>query len=537
MKEEMMKRIRLQHGIVELALLFALSACGGTNGTGSLSTLTPSGSDAVTTSTPDSNQSGSATAPNGAATTGIAGASYRLSVAVAGAGSVNSSVAGINCGAMCTALYASGTKVTLYAAPAAGYVFAGWSGACYAAGPSCIVTISGATSVSVSFESVTGTSESIDAVIAAMPQNSWKALPGTQMKNVCPAPYNSFACEAVISAWSGGAYDEKRDRMVVFGGGHYDSWYNNLFAFDLLAMKWYRLTEMSAAGGGTTPPPGWDDPRLETCGFYPKGPVTLPANVMNGNYVSFDKCFVEPVLSQLDLQQPRSQHTYGGLIVDRLRDRYCHIGTSGFYPSGQSFSPVGVCFDPSTGLWSRMADRIGQIGGRGQTALDSSGHFWSVAGEQGSIGEYDPIANAWKEYGYNNYDAGGGTDIDRNRNQLYVLLPGGSMRRWDLTSPASLRAIKTYADVTVSGDLPGGLGTRPGFVYADGLDRLFAWGGGRDIYTFAPVSRVWTRLAAAGDNPGGQQHWGTNGRFRYSPKFGVFVLVNSTTQNVFIYKP
>ncbi|MEN3293595.1 MAG: hypothetical protein V7642_2848, partial [Burkholderiales bacterium] len=36
---------------------------------------------------------------------------------------------------------------------------------------------------------------------------------------------------------------------------------------------------------------------------------------------------------------------------------------------------------------------------------------------------------------------------------------------------------------------------------------------------------------------GVQQTWGTYGRFRYSPSRNVFVLVNDTNQNVFIYKP
>jgi hypothetical protein len=454
---------------------------------------------------------------------------------------VTSTPAGISCGPNCSASYQDGASVTLLALPAPGFVFKGWSGACAGSIQTCSVTMNAASGAAANFESTTAFTGSIDAVIAAMPPNSWKALPSTQMKDVCPQPYNSYACAAVISAWSGGAYDESRDRMVVYGGGHSDSWYNNVFSFDLGSMKWERLTEMSPGATGTVPGPGWDDKRVETCGFYPKGILNLPVSVMSGEYVAPDKCFVEPVLSQLDLQQPRSTHSYGGLIVDRLRDLYCHIGMATYYPSSQANSPVAVCFSPVTGLWSRMADRPGSVGGRGQTALDSSGHVWSVAGEGGQIGEYDPVTNSWKTYGYNNYDAGGGTDVDRKRNQLYVmfLLADGSysMRQWNLGSPASLNATQTYTAVAVSGDAPTSLGSRPGFVYADALDRFVAWGGGRDVYTFDPATAAWKRFAAGGDDPGLQQQWGTFGRFRYSPSRGVFVLVNDTNQNVFIYKP
>ena len=164
-----------------------------------------------------------------------------------------------------------------------------------------------------------------------------------------------------------------------------------------------------------------------------------------------------------------------------------------------------------------------------------------MAGEGGSIGEYDPVANTWKAYGYNNYDAGGGTDIDRNRNHLYVLFPkagaGYAVRRWDLNSPSSLNASQTYTEISTSGDMPAGLGSRPGFVYADGRDQFFAWGGGRDIYTWDPATAIWKHHVATGDDPGIQQQLGTYGRFRYSPARKVFVLVNDTTQNVFIYKP
>ncbi|HWU87283.1 MAG TPA: hypothetical protein VN253_08410, partial [Kofleriaceae bacterium] len=55
---------------------------------------------------------------------------YDLTVTKAGlgAGTVMSAPAGIDCGATCTAAYDAGTLVTLTASPAAGSLFAGWSG-------------------------------------------------------------------------------------------------------------------------------------------------------------------------------------------------------------------------------------------------------------------------------------------------------------------------------------------------------------------------------------------------------------------------
>lgn len=70
------------------------------------------------------------------ATTSQTTESYALSISVvmtlanggSGNGAVSSSPAGINCGSDCAELYSRGTIVNLIATPAAGSVFAGWSG-------------------------------------------------------------------------------------------------------------------------------------------------------------------------------------------------------------------------------------------------------------------------------------------------------------------------------------------------------------------------------------------------------------------------
>src|SRR5437870_13812782 len=78
---------------------------------------------------------------------------FTLTITPAGTGSgtVSSSPLGISCGTDCSEPYASGTVVTLTAAPASGSTFDGWSGCDTASGATCTVTMSGVRMVGATF--------------------------------------------------------------------------------------------------------------------------------------------------------------------------------------------------------------------------------------------------------------------------------------------------------------------------------------------------------------------------------------------------
>ena len=78
------------------------------------------------------------------------GQPLEVSVGGSGAGSVTSTPAGIDCPGACEAELNSGGVVTLTATPAAGSVFAGWSGACTGSG-SCQLVLEGPTQVAAEF--------------------------------------------------------------------------------------------------------------------------------------------------------------------------------------------------------------------------------------------------------------------------------------------------------------------------------------------------------------------------------------------------
>ena len=85
------------------------------------------------------------------------GGTSRLEVRKAGTGSgtVTSSPSGINCGGTCSRDFSNGTTVTLTATPAAGSVFAGWSGGACSGTGTCTTTIRSNVTVTATFN--TGT--------------------------------------------------------------------------------------------------------------------------------------------------------------------------------------------------------------------------------------------------------------------------------------------------------------------------------------------------------------------------------------------
>lgn len=80
-------------------------------------------------------------------------ATYALTVTKAGLGTgvVTSSVGGLDCGTTCTVQIAHGTSVSVTATADAGSVFGAWSGSCVGTGRTCSFTMTGARSMTATF--------------------------------------------------------------------------------------------------------------------------------------------------------------------------------------------------------------------------------------------------------------------------------------------------------------------------------------------------------------------------------------------------
>ncbi len=322
----------------------------------------------------------------------------------------------------------------------------------------------------------------------------WYEVPSSRMDAAAPAviPPGNTGIPSVMNAWCGGAYDTRRERLLVWGGGHQDYSGNEIYAFDMNTLKWSRVSEPSTDVGGN-----------ESSGVYPDG-------------------------------NPRARHTYNSIQYLASIDRFCAFGSGGLYPSGQTGSARTECFDFQAKHWSALADAK-NYGIAAFSAVDPvAGAVWAG---KGILTRFDPVANVWgraTEYDndieWTNYLT---MDIDPKR-RLMIAVGAGKVYRWNIANPAA--SISAESLSTAGGASVIGVGA-PGLAYDPVGERMAAWGGGPDVYTLDPDSRVWTRHARTGGAvPPTPQANGTYGRFRYAPTKNVFVLANATDQNVFVFR-
>jgi len=92
---------------------------------------------------------------------------FALAVTKAGTGSGTVTGTGINCGADCTEVLASGKSVVLTAGAASGSTFAGWSGGGCTGTGTCTVSMSAATTVTASFNLASGFALTVNVAVQA----------------------------------------------------------------------------------------------------------------------------------------------------------------------------------------------------------------------------------------------------------------------------------------------------------------------------------------------------------------------------------
>jgi hypothetical protein len=335
--------------------------------------------------------------------------------------------------------------------------------------------------------------DAIRAAIGALEPGQWYEIPGTWLRSVAPSP---DVYPNVIRPWSGGAYDTKRDRLIVFGGGHGDYNGNEVYAFDMRDFRWRRLTEPSAF------PKGDEENRSES-GAHPDG-------------------------------APVSRHTYEYLEYVPSVDRFFVGGGAGLWYSGQFGDTETYLFDLDAAKWSRHGEC--PCAGVATTAIGPDGRVWMHGshGREAVLAAFDAKTSEWTRYaefrGWLGYGRTGEIDpVERK----FVMIGSGDLRVWDLDHPGRQHVVAETTGAREAERLD-----YPGAAYHPGTKRIVVWGGGVAVYELDVKHLRWARRETRGTNttPPAAARQGTFGRWRYVPSLDVFVVVNDVCGNVFAYR-
>jgi hypothetical protein len=345
---------------------------------------------------------------------------------------------------------------------------------------------------------------------ATIPANliGWFQVPNSNLRRVCPPNTSQYefsgACGTVVSAWNSAIADTKRNRLILWGGGHADYFGNELYTFSLQDLTMTRLNDPSPIN-------------------------TTPACV-----------------ETLSDGKPNSRHTYDSLVYIAHADRMFSFGgslnTCGF------FGDVTWTLDVGTLQWTKMQPRGGNPRANpGVVAdydpitkkvyLDDLSKFWNYDFDTNTYrvlntdavidyhmtGVVDPKLKMFFIMGAAG-SAGGGL-------KAISLAPGSNFALSDWTGPASSTCGPLLSAIS------------PGLAYDPFEDRIVGWPDfGDEVYLFDPGTKTCAKRVFPGGPPDsshqGSPHTtnGTNGRFRFFPDEGVFVLVNEAGNNVYLLR-
>jgi hypothetical protein len=318
--------------------------------------------------------------------------------------------------------------------------------------------------------------------------NTWVEIPDSQMKKVAypfeknPKVDGVCGSGSVIAAWCGAAFDSKRDRLVLWGGGHADYAGNELYGFDVKKLAWERITEP----------------------------------------------FPDPVKDQeINADgSPNSRHTYAGSTYIAHADRFFSIGGS-LWGVGFAKCDLTWTFDFEAKKWeNRNPSGANDLGGFEQSSIyDPATKLVYYFNGKGFY-TYDYDKNAWSRLGEGLYATS--LTIDTKRNLLFAI-GSGKVLVYDLHSQKP----KSQEWKTTGGDEFIAKSKQP-LDYSPVADRIVGWDGAGKIYVLDPDKKVWSVQDAAG-GPQATPN-GMYGRFHYVPSLNAFICVTDMSANVFFYK-
>lgn len=323
------------------------------------------------------------------------------------------------------------------------------------------------------------------ASIATLPPGHWLELPNTKISNVAPKPAQRGWLSGVVQAWSGGAVDTVRSRLLVWGGGHGDYWGNEIYALDLNTQSMRRIVEPS--------------------------PSTASSNCT----------------SALPDGSPTSRHTYSGLTYIAHTDQLFSVNGS-LTPCGDG-EPATWTYDFGTSQWrQRVADS-------GTTPYGTMAVYDPQTRDVYVKDTVDFLAYSTTTHSYTTLnrvrqpvDYHLSATIDTKRRKFVMI--GDGVQVIDLKTHLIETLATRNAPAFVTGK------QSPGIGYDPVADRIVAWHGGSKVYALDMDTATWTQVAVNAGPSASAPEQGTFGRWGYVPQHRVFVLVNDVDQNAWVFR-
>lgn len=331
-----------------------------------------------------------------------------------------------------------------------------------------------------------------ETALGLSPALGWHEIPNTAIEPHCPSEpsiQGVGGCRSVIDAWNGGVADLKRERLIIWGGGHTDYYGNEVYALDLRSLSMSRLTEPSPVTNVNDCPEAYPDGR------------------------------------------PSSRHTYGGLTYDPIHDAMFTFGGSKSNCGAMS-SAIWKLGLPNLD-WSSMEPHRGEklYYAPGITSEFDPNTGMIYISDRQNLFRYNSSTNTLIQLtALPNVDYHLTAAVDPER-KLFLMM-GGPGQLWSIDiGPHSKHAVQDWSKRVKGCDKLLHFES-PGLAYDFQQHLVVGWGGGDSVVEFDPGRMSCTEESFPG-GPGSSQKDGTWGRFRYFPSLGVFLIVNDWKQNAF----
>jgi hypothetical protein len=367
------------------------------------------------------------------------------------------------------------------------------------------IVVSGGAAVTVRLTAAQPTAPggpAADSPLDRIRPGEWYEAPNTQLqaagRNVYPPiptpPGNAADGPAtIVDAWGGGAYDTKRDRLIIHGGGHGNYSGNEVYTFDVKTFRWSR----------------------------PWGPSALsaipPMEKAEGMAAYYDG-------------NPSSVHTYDGMVYLPVQDKLWRVGGGLWSGSGGGTLACWV-FDFDSLKWERKADSAKQGVSVFSHYDPVTGHIFA-ASDKYALEEYDPVNNTWRVRASPIHRGEEMTSVIDPENRLFVGMGNGQLSVFNLKTGALTNGQRSTGGEAIVNS------RGPGLAYDPVVKRIVGWHGGTSVYSLDVSTWTWTEHKAATTNSvtPARPRRDVFGRFRYIPSKKVYILMTSVRDNVYFYK-